>query len=562
MNNLIFRSIFIYTFLFLVKKTFYEIDNFRNFFVKNIFFREKKKFLKLFVKKNKNFWKSIENNFDDQKILISNFITTPGDIITNCTIAKYLEEKFKTSSLGILNKGDEVLNLLESYNIKKNLCLKNKSLIFKIKIYCKTFYYFNMIKSISELYNFKLNKIFIGKIVIDHIARHTGEILIGKLNFKVFYHLYEALYAHHFFLDIIKKKNIKYVVQSETQFIPCGIIFQNCLMNNIKLFAREGAPNWISNTIYSKKNEIYTARDEIDENLFKYTKKYFFKKASNQGFDIIRNRFNRKDNVNNWLISTKKNKNKNKYIHYSKNQICNLYSWDKKKKIVCIFSHLLTDGNFVMGKRLFKSNLHWLKFTLETISKNNSVNFLIKPHPQEDDYNISTNTIKELQKLGNYKHIKLVPKNISQTSLAKSIDALISSHGTAPLEYACYGVPSLMAGRGKFSFLDFFILPTKISNYKNQILKIHKLKKLKMKQIIDARIFAFIIYRLIKVKCPLVPFFKWSDNWFDYKNNFWRKECVKILNFYDPKKDYFKKMLFFQIDNKIRNMTNNKLLKI
>ena len=95
-----------------------------------------------------------------------------------------------------------------------------------------------------------------------------------------------------------------------------------------------------------------------------------------------------------------------------------------------------------------------------------------------------------------------------------------------------------------------FILPSKISNYKNQILKIHKLKRLKKKQIIDARIFAFIIYKLIKVKCPFVPFFNWSDKWFGYENNFWKKECIKILNFYDPTKDYFKKMLFFQIDNK------------
>ena len=98
MNNLIFRSIFIFTFLFLVKKTLNEINNFRNFLFKNIFFREKKKSLKLFVKKNKNFWKSSKNNFDNPKILISNFIGTPGDVITNCAIAKYLEEKFKTSS--------------------------------------------------------------------------------------------------------------------------------------------------------------------------------------------------------------------------------------------------------------------------------------------------------------------------------------------------------------------------------------------------------------------------------------------------------------------------------
>ena len=122
---------------------------------------------------------------------------------TNCN-SKYLEEKLKHLP-GISNKGEEILNLLESYNIKKNLCIKNKSLIFKIKIYCKTIYYFNIIENISQLYNFKLNKIFIGKIVIDHIARHTGEILTGKLNFKVFYHLYEALYVSFFFRSYKKK---------------------------------------------------------------------------------------------------------------------------------------------------------------------------------------------------------------------------------------------------------------------------------------------------------------------------------------------------------------------
>jgi len=260
------------------------------------------------------------------------------------------------------------------------------------------------------------------------------------------------------------------------------------------------------------------------------------------------------------LVTTKKKKKKKRYIHYSKKQICDLYSWDKKKKIVCVFAHLLTDGNFLMGKRLFKSNLHWLRFTLETIAKNDAVNFLVKPHPQEADYNTATDTIKELEKIGKYKHVKLVPENISQISLTKSIDVLISSHGTAPLEYACYGIPSLLAGRCKFDYLDFFTKPSKISKYKNKILKIHTFKKLNKKQIIDAKIFVFIIYKLIKVKCPFIPFFNWKDAWYDYKNNFWKKG-VKLLNIYDSKKDYFKKMLFFQIDNRRRNMTNHKLLK-
>ena len=562
MDNLIFRTTLIYSFLFMGKKILKEIKNLKNFFVIIILFREKIKSFEYFLNKNQNFWKSFRTNTKSEKILISNFINLPGDIIINCVIAKYLEKKFNTSSFVISNKGDNISKLINSYNIKKHICLQNQNLFFKIKIYCKTIYYINKIKNISQLYKFKLDKIFIGKIVIDHIQRHSGENIIKDLNFKVFYHLYEALYAHYFFLKIIKEKNIKYVVQSETQFIPCGIIFQNCLMNNIKLFARQGAGNWITTTFYSRKNEIYTARDEIDKDLFKYTKKYFPKRTSKEGHKIINNRFiYKKDKINNWLVSTKQNKNKNKTVNYSKKEICDLFSWDKRKKIVCVFAHLLTDGNFIMGKRLFKSNLHWLQYTLKTITKNNSVNFLVKPHPQEADYNTSTNTIKELKKIGNYNHVKLAPENISQISLAKSIDVLISSHGTAPLEYACYGIPALIAGRVKFSYLDFFVLPSKKTNYKNMILKIHLLKKLSRKQIMDAKIFAYIIYKLTKVKCPFIPFYDWKHAWFDYKSNFWKKECVKLLNIYDFKEDYFRKMLFLQIDNKKRNIVNYKLFK-
>ena len=160
MNNIIFKSIFIYIFLFLLKKIFQKIKILKNFFIKNLFFRHKKNSFKFFLKKNKDFWKINKKDIHNPKILISNFISTPGDIITNCVIAKYLEEKFKTSSIGILDRGEEILQLLESYDIKNNFCLYDKNLIFKVKIYWKTIVYFNRIKDVNQLYNFKLNKNF------------------------------------------------------------------------------------------------------------------------------------------------------------------------------------------------------------------------------------------------------------------------------------------------------------------------------------------------------------------------------------------------------------------
>ena len=559
MNNIIFKSLLFYIFLFLIKKVNYEIKFLKNRLFNRILYRKKIKSFENFIQGNIKFWRTKPRSYSEKKILICNFISIPGDTIINCIIGKYLEEKYKMTLVGFCNKKKTVSKLVNSYNIEKNIFLEKKNFFFKIKIFLKSIYFLNKIKTINKLYQFKLNKVFIGKIVIDHIARHTGQNLIDHIDFKVFFHFYEALYVHYLFLNIIKNQNVKIVVHSETQFIPCGIIFQNCLNNKIKLFAREGSPNWISNTIYSKYDQIYTATDEIDENLFNFTKKNLQKKASREGFHIIKNRFNKKDKVNEWIISTKKNKSK-KQTYFSRKELCKKFSWNEKKKIICIFAHTLADKNFGLGKRLFKSNLHWLQTTLKTIAKNKSVNFLIKPHPQEGDYKTATSTIKEFNKLGALQHVKLIPKNISRISLSKIIDVLISSHGTAPVEYACYGIPSLVAGRCKFNYLDFFILPKKVSIYQRQIMKIQQLKKLKKYQIEDAKIFAYLIYKLIKIRCPLVPYFKWSDAWFDYNSYFWKVDCLGLLKKYDEKKDYFKQMLFYQIDNKKRNMINLKLM--
>lgn len=559
MNVSILKNLLFYSLLFIIKKIIFEIKFFIKDILNQIIYRKKINSFEKFIRENFKYWDNKKKYNSKKKILISNFISTPGDTMTNCIIGKYLEEKYQMSLVGLSNKKKTVINLLNSYNIKNNIFFEKKNLFFKINIFFKSAFFLHKINSLKNLYKFQLNRVYIGKIVIDHIARHTGENHIKDLDFKVFYHFYEALYAHYSFRDIIKKQNIKIVIQSETQFIPCGIIFQNCLTNNIRLFAREGAPNWISNTIYSKKNEIYTARDEIEKNLFDFIKKNFPKKASKEGFEIIKNRFNKKDHINNWLVTTKKSKKK-RITEYSKKKLCKIFSWDENKKIVCIFSHTLTDGNFVMGKRLFKSNLKWLQTTFKYMAQNKSVNFLVKPHPQELDYNTTTNTIKELDKFKDLKHIRLTPKNISQKSLSKIIDGMISSHGTAPLEYACYGVPSLIAGRSKFNYLNFFSLPKKISIYKKKIFTLQKITKLNNSQINDAKIFTYLIYKLIKIKCPLIPYFRWSDSWFNYSNKFWEVDCLDLLKKYDENKDYFKKMLFYQIDNNKRNMINLKLI--
>ena len=49
--------------------------------------------------------------------------------------------------------------------------------------------------------------------------------------------------------------NFKYLIMSETQFLPSNIILQNALEYNVKVVSRIGGPSKIGARLYDKKNE-------------------------------------------------------------------------------------------------------------------------------------------------------------------------------------------------------------------------------------------------------------------------------------------------------------------
>ena len=74
--------------------------------------------------------------------------------------------------------------------------------------------------------------------------------------------LFKALNLSDQYKKILNKRKIEAVVQSETQFSPSGIIFQQSLVNKIPVFAREGSGKIMSIKKFSSFSERYTARDQ------------------------------------------------------------------------------------------------------------------------------------------------------------------------------------------------------------------------------------------------------------------------------------------------------------
>jgi len=539
-------------------KLFGLLNIINNFLFKKVVL-PKDKCIKYYLKKNLSKWEKIKFLGNKNKILITGFVHLPTDYMTNALIAKFLEEKYNTKSLCVLEKGDYLgESIFRSFNLKNFRYLDKGNFFFRLLLFKKSIKVVSQYKNIDQFLKFKLGNVHLGKITYDHYLRHTGNCSGNINDFKICYLLSKALNYDLEFKKILNKNNFELCVQSEHQFIPSALSFQNCLERNINLFSRERGPKWIAISKFNNKNDIFTAREKIDLNYFKYFSNKYKKKASKLGKEIITNRLRGKDNlslkawgINNFL------KKKISFNQFRKNN-----KWDNKKPIVCIFGHLFVDGSYSSGRRLHTDNLVWLQSTLKIIKDIKSVNWIIKPHPLEKSYKTSTTTYNEVMKFAKkYKHIKLADKRISNFLLSKNIIATVSCNGTAPLEYAGLGIPSVVCGNTHYTKLGFLKEAKTIQEYKKLLSNIHKLKKLKKKYSEKANIYIYLAGKLILIDNELIPeVISPLGRLSEYsKNKFWQDATRKIKKF-NYKKSFLRKMFFLQIDNNLGTTINYKLL--
>lgn len=237
-----------------------------------------------------------------------------------------------------------------------------------------------------------------------------------------------------------------------------------------------------------------------------------------------------------------------------------IFNWQDNKKIIVFFMNVLIDRNFHFGPRInFKDNYSWTKFMLSKIKRIKKVNWIIKKHPIEELYNSKFDLDKEISLISEkYKHIRIFPENFNNGSLLDIADKIITSHGTAGIEYPAYGIESVFVEKSLYSNMPF----SKMLKSKKQInFKLNSLHKhshvndiIKKKSII----FLFIQDFLIKVNCSLIPVYLISRKInFD---SFW-EHAVKKLKKYNFQNDNFFLALKKQIKYKTRHTINLKFLK-
>ncbi len=148
----------------------------------------------------------------------------------------------------------------------------------------------------------------------------------------------------------------------------------------------------------------------------------------------------------------------------SRTEICRCFGWDPAKPIVGFYASNWFDWPHQLGMTQFRDFLDWTEASFSAAAKNTSVNWLFKPHPAEGWFG-GIGLANLLSRFGSVPHIGLVPKGWNNTAVMSAIDALVTYHGTAGVEFAGLGKPVLVPDRGKYDDCGFVLVAQSRADY-------------------------------------------------------------------------------------------------
>jgi len=525
---------------------------FRNYILKN---SQKWKFRREFINKNTN-----------KYVLITNIVNHVGYTMSEVVIGKNLMEMFETDGMALLRKYDLKSKLIfESFGIKKFIFLNDLSFFMRLKCFLKAYSIIKSYKTVDDFTEFELNGVSLGRTVYDHYLRFTGIGTIDHFDYKLYLFLSKALLNYYQIKKNFDKFKFVACVQTEKQFIPGDIIYQTSLTNGINVYSRSGPSNAFSVRKYSDIREMRKTKERFSKELYDQISSSIKEKAVEIGGNIIEKRFNgipENDAFHYYFerpsfLKEKKYEKKEK-ITVTKKELCNKLGWDQNKPIVVILATALTDGVFDNTWSLFKDRLTWIRETLLEVKNIKHVNWLLKPHPNDETHKVVTDTISEYKKIcSNYKHILPFPDNVSIASIPKFTHSVITMAGSASYEYPSFGIPVFQVCESVCSGRGFTIDPESKKEYFDLLHKIEKISKLNKDQIDKAKIYAFIYTVLTRIKVNLItPFGRGPMD----DKNFWSK-MSKLIDNYNEEEDLLKKMMKMQEKNNDRHTINYNLLK-
>jgi len=177
---------------------------------------------------------------------------------------------------------------------------------------------------------------------------------------------------------------------------------------------------------------------------------------------------------------------------------------DNGRKTAVIFAHIFWDSTFFWGRDLFGDFETWFKAAVQAACDNTKMNWLIKIHPANmtkdrregiKGESLEIATIRET--VGDLPpHVKIIPADseIATHALLSVMDYCLTVRGTVGIEAACYEIPVITAGTGRYDRRGFTIDPETQEEYFALLADLEKMPPLSADMTELARRFAYGLF--------------------------------------------------------------------
>ncbi len=354
------------------------------------------------------------------------------------------------------------------------------------------------VKTPEEILEIEINGMTVGDLIYDNYLA-AGYATVREIDRALLSGIVqETLYQYELVEHIVRRRRIEMGFTSHMVGIAGGVFSRYLLRSGIEVWERESTLK--KHCSYESAFETSRDPDRRYIDYMRMHRDYFLPLAENC---IMERLCNIKINPNDRLAYAEE-----KRVFESRDEFCLHYGLDPSRKNVFVMLHAFNDFPHTYGGMIFRDFYEWFTAVLEIAREKPDVNWIFKDHPYAKYY-----PTKDLDMKSVFEGIDLPNvvyfdehENFNTSSLRYVADALLTCIGTAGLEYSCFGVPCILAGRCWYSGFGFTLEPRTAGEFRAMLDDIHNLPRLDQDQIETAKLFALFIFDMVEVTNFADPF--------------------------------------------------------
>lgn len=453
---------------------------------------------KEFIDLNSKYWSS--SQISKGYSLVEGHLTDPASVIDKARIAKAIEEETGCKPVvfmrGFYPEANDVYKVYASFGIEEYYMWWKGFLNPKVcfpAIY-KTLQLINSIECGEQLLTYRVEDILIGDLIYDTLVRYKPQsYTVNSINFSHYRLIFRAFLTFYNNKKMLVKYQPTYLVTSHNVYAEFGMLPRQLkALNNGIVFVKD---------IYAYK--CYNKNTSIREHFLKPSKIDFTKKMNSENF---------LNEARQYFLSRMKGDIdqidvKNAFLNkkrYDIKALKNIYSLiNENRQNVIVMSHAFSDAPHVGEGLLFKDYYDFLEKTLIKLNDNTEINCFVKPHPSSYMWN-ERGAVEELVRKNNLKNVYIIPNDLDTSSMLNFADCIVTAKGTAGLEFSCFGIPAVTAGKGYYHGFDIAYEPQTLDEYYQLLNNIQLLPRLNQEKIDRALVLLYMV-ALSRKHSPILP---------------------------------------------------------